>query len=174
MGEARPWLEWSVVILQGEGLHLRRRENSCSFLHSWSLPTISKGITAQPEYQDLHSFHKSSWALPTQQQQVRMKSFPTPVHLVLACSYAAPTQLLSKTSPSTCWLSMVPFATWLQAGTLLTKAATPHSFGPDRGAVAQRRQPSHAIVLRCLNVQGDQMAWYGARALDHFQRHLPT
>lgn len=31
----------------------------------------AKGITAQPEYQDLHSFHKSSPALPTQHQQAR-------------------------------------------------------------------------------------------------------
>lgn len=51
-------------------------------------------------------------------------SFPSLVHSALDCSYAAPMQLLSKTSPSPRWLSMGPFATWQQAGTLLAKAAT--------------------------------------------------
>lgn len=30
-------------------------------------------------------------------------------------------------------------------------------FGPARGAVAWKRQPSHAMVLQCLNAQGDEL-----------------
>lgn len=130
--------------------------------------TSTKSTTVQPEYQDLHSFHKSSPALPTH-HQVRTESFPNPVHLALASSYAAPMWLLSKTSHPSHQLSIGPFATWQQAGTLLAKAATYRVLVlPEESAL-----PCHGTTVRKCPKWSTGMMWgKSAKTLPETLTHL--